>query len=77
MNLDRIQDIKVSTRGFFATLFTYGDIKVQTAGTEADFVFFHTPKPEQTKGIIYKALKDKSSKNSTKPLTKQSISSII
>ena len=70
INLDRIQDIKVSTRGFFATLFTYGDIKVQTAGTEADFVFFHTPKPQQTKTIIYKALKEKSVRNTLKPLTK-------
>ncbi len=56
MNLNRIQDVKVSTKGFFATLFTYGDIKIQTAGTEAEFVFFHTPKPQETKNLIYKAL---------------------
>ena len=70
MNLDRIQDIKVSTRGFFATLLSYGDIKVQTAGTEADFVFFHTPRPQDTKNVIYKALKKGSSKDTQKSLTK-------
>ena len=70
MNLDRIQDIKVSTRGFFATLLSYGDIKVQTAGTEADFVFFHTPRPQDTKSVIYKALKEGSSKDTQKSLTK-------
>ena len=70
MNLDRIQDIKVSTRGFFVTLLSYGDIKVQTAGTEADFVFFHTPRPQDTKNVIYKALKEGSSKDTQKSLTK-------
>jgi len=51
-------------------LLSYGDIKVQTAGTEADFVFFHTPRPQDTKNVIYKALKERSSKDTQRSLTK-------
>jgi len=37
LRIERVQDIKVETYGFFATLFGFGNLQVQTAGPEAGF----------------------------------------
>ncbi|QSH39454.1 hypothetical protein JXR01_00355 [Candidatus Kaiserbacteria bacterium] len=37
LRIERVQDIKVETHGFFATLFSFGNLQVQTAGPEAAF----------------------------------------
>lgn len=43
----KVEDITLKTGGFIRTIFDYGDVIVQTAGTEAQFGFFAVPHPEQ------------------------------
>jgi uncharacterized membrane protein YdbT with pleckstrin-like domain len=50
--LDKIQDVSVHTKGALATVIDYGDIKVQTAGTEKHFVFEQIGKPQDVKDQI-------------------------
>ncbi len=44
--LDHIEDISPKTRGFFGTLFNFGDVFVQTAGTTPEFNFRRVPNPD-------------------------------
>jgi len=37
LRIERVQDIKIETDGFFATMFGFGNLQVQTAGPEASF----------------------------------------
>ena len=53
-NLDKIQDITVEVRGFIATLLHFGNINVQTAGTQKHFTIRHVPHPEKAKDLIFK-----------------------
>ncbi len=50
--LDKIQDVSVHTKGALATFINYGDIKVQTAGTEKHFIFEQIGKPQGVKDQI-------------------------
>lgn len=43
--LTRIQDVTAECKGLFPTLFNYGDIWVQTAGTKERFVFQNISNP--------------------------------
>ncbi len=38
-SLDELQDVKGNRSGFFATVFNYGELNIQTAGTTDNFVF--------------------------------------
>lgn len=54
--LDRIQDVTVHAKGIFATIFNYGDVRIQTAGGEkVEFVFEQVPNPYATKDMVLKA----------------------
>ena len=55
--LYRIQDISVKTRGVVQTLFKFGDVEVQTAGTENKFIFLEIPNPEKVKDQVMSQLK--------------------
>lgn len=37
LRMERVQDVKVETHGFFATMLGFGNLQVQTAGPEASF----------------------------------------
>lgn len=50
----RIQDISVQTKGVIQTLLKFGDLQVQTAGTEEKFKFSQIPNPERVKDEIMK-----------------------
>ena len=52
LHLSRIQDVSVHTHGFIETFLRFGDIVVQTAGTESQFTFYQMPNPENTKDVI-------------------------
>ena len=54
LHLARIQDISVETRGFIQTILHFGDLQVQTAGTEEKFKFHQIPHPEKVKDEIMK-----------------------
>lgn len=51
--IERIQDARVEVKGFLATLFGYGNLRIQTAGADAEFVFIEgVPQPERIKNTI-------------------------
>lgn len=45
--LNLIQDVTVKTSGVIRAFFDYGDVFIQTAGTEANFDFHAVPHPQQ------------------------------
>ncbi len=50
--LERVQDVTASQKGFFATFFTYGDITVQTAAERIQFVFKQVDNPFEVQGKV-------------------------
>lgn len=48
LSLDRVQDATSDVHGFFATIFRYGNIRIQTAGEKSQFVFEQVPHPYET-----------------------------
>lgn len=54
MRLERVQDINVETMGIIPSLLNFGDLKVQTAGEEKEFVMHNIPNPNEIKNIIFK-----------------------
>ncbi len=55
MHIDRVQDVSVKVQGFIPTLLDYGDIEIQTAGTEEKFIFKQVPHPNAVRELIMKA----------------------
>ena len=47
-----IQDVSTHTHGIVETMLKFGDIVVQTAASERQFVFKQIPNPEEVKNII-------------------------
>lgn len=56
LHLDKIQDITYMVDGFVATTLNFGNIKVTTAGREAEFVFKGVPHPALVQAKINEAL---------------------
>lgn len=52
----RVQDVSAHTHGFVETLVGYGDITVQTAASEREFVFHKIGDPERVKDRIMRAV---------------------
>lgn len=53
LNLRQVQDVNAEVNGVFATLLHYGDVYIQTAGEQENFVFRQIPHPYETsKNII-------------------------
>jgi hypothetical protein len=52
----RVQDVSAHTHGFIETLVGYGDISVQTAASEREFVFHKIPNPEKVKDEIMRVV---------------------
>lgn len=52
--ISRIQDVTAEIKGVLPTIFNYGDVHLQTAGTHARFIFRKVPDPY---GIVAKILK--------------------
>ena len=57
--LGKIEDITVKSGGYFESLFNYGSIFIQTAGTEANVEFIDVPYPSDAIQIINKLLSKK------------------
>lgn len=49
---NRIQDVTVHIEGFIETFLKFGDVTIQTAGTEKEFVFIQVPHPEMVKDTV-------------------------
>lgn len=56
LHIYRIQDVTFSIRGILPTLLKYGDITVQTAAVDKEFVFHEMPNPEFVKSEIMKVV---------------------
>jgi membrane protein YdbS with pleckstrin-like domain len=54
LELFRIQDVSIEIRGILASFLNFGDILVQTAGTEVKFYFSSLPNPLKIKEDIFK-----------------------
>lgn len=54
--LDKMQDITVITHGFFPTLFNYGDVYIQTAGSVERFIFRQVANPKRISTTIMDAV---------------------
>ncbi len=54
--LDRIQDVTSEIKGLFATIFNYGNVIVQTAGTQEHFVFENVPAPQTVVDVILRSV---------------------
>lgn len=48
----RVQDVSTRTNGVIETFLDFGDITVQTAGSEKQFVFYQIPHPVKVKDTI-------------------------
>ncbi len=54
LKLDKIQDVTFSVEGIIATIIGYGEIRVQTAGTQTEFRMKHVPNPRTVAEAILK-----------------------
>ena len=52
--VEKIQDVTGTQKGFLPTVFSYGDVHVQTAGTKQRFFFHQVPHPDRVRNIIIK-----------------------
>ncbi|MDO8575300.1 MAG: PH domain-containing protein [bacterium] len=58
LHLNRVQDISVEVEGFIQTLLKFGDLEIQTAGTENKFKFHQIPNPNEVKNQIMSHISD-------------------
>lgn len=58
LDLYKIQDITAEIKGFLPTLFNYGNVYIQTAGTKERFVFEEVPNPHQVANKIMELAKE-------------------
>lgn len=56
--LSNIQNVSAERPGFFATVFDYGNVMIETAGAQADIVFDNVPRPSQVLSDIFGRLDD-------------------
>lgn len=57
--LSRVQDVTTEVNGVLSSLLGIGDIKVQTAAEDIEFVMRGIPRPEQMRDIILKYVSTK------------------
>ena len=50
--LSKVEDVTAKSGGFFASIFNFGTVFVQTAGTEVNIEFPNIPKPAEVTKII-------------------------
>lgn len=50
--IDQVQDVSVKVGGFIRSLFNFGDVLIQTAGTVPEICFDAVPNPEQVSKIL-------------------------
>jgi len=61
LHLSRVQDISVETKGIIQTFLKFGNLQVQTAGTEEKFKFIQIPNPEKVKDEVMRLVSVSSS----------------
>lgn len=63
LDLKRIQDVTAEQKGFFPTIFYYGEVYIQSAGVKERFVFEQIPQPYKIAKLIQQ-LDERAKKNS-------------
>lgn len=58
LHLNHVQDVTSETRGVLATILSYGDVHIQTAGTRERFFFKQIDNPDDVKRIISRLVED-------------------
>jgi uncharacterized membrane protein YdbT with pleckstrin-like domain len=58
LDLASVQDTTAEIRGFLQTIFTYGNVFIQTAGSKGRFHFKNIDNPEQVKEIVNKLVEE-------------------
>ena len=53
-DINKIQDVTVDVHGFFATIFDFGDLHIQTASEQRKFIIHNATDPHKAKEIILK-----------------------
>lgn len=56
LHLDKVQDVTSEVRGILATFIDYGEIHVQTAGQQREFILTDVPNPNIVREKINEAL---------------------
>jgi hypothetical protein len=57
--LEKIQDITSEVKGFFPTVFKYGNVYIQTAAEVSRFFMLEVPNPEKIRDIIIKMAEER------------------
>lgn len=52
LSLEDLEDVSVIIKGFFGTLFSYGSVEIQTAGSKPNFIFNDVPNPREVSQLI-------------------------
>jgi uncharacterized membrane protein YdbT with pleckstrin-like domain len=52
LNISNIQDITTKQVGFIPTIFNYGEVHIQTAGVEREFIIHHVHDPKSIRDRI-------------------------
>lgn len=52
IQIENVEEVTSHATGFLATIFTFGNVLVQTSGSVAEFEFNHVAHPEQVKKLI-------------------------
>lgn len=55
--LNKVEDVTVKSAGFFSSIFNYGNVFIQTAGSETNIEFIDVPNPTEASRIINDLLK--------------------
>ncbi len=71
--LDKIQDVSGEQKGFLQTIFSYGDVHVQTASEVQKFIFHQVNNPFEVVKEINQLLKDSRIKKEQMPNPEQKI----
>lgn len=58
LHISRVQDVSVHIHGILETFLKFGDLVVQTAGQEMQFVFHEIPHPDKARGVIMQIVAD-------------------
>jgi len=58
LDLSAVQDTTAEIHGFWETMFTYGDVHIQTAAEKQRFLFKNIDDPEKVKEIINKLVEE-------------------
>ena len=58
LHLNQVQDVTSETHGFLATILSYGDVHIQTAGTTERFLFKKIDNPDDVKFHIMRLVDD-------------------